>query len=91
VWNLTSAQGEFDISFVPSGTDGYEDLARHARIIDVDGNSIPVADLDDIIRSKEAARRPKDILHLPILIQTARRQRGRREIRAPDEDLDFGS
>jgi hypothetical protein len=27
VWNLICAHGEFDLSFTPSGTDGYEDLA----------------------------------------------------------------
>ena len=75
VWNLTSPHGEFDISFVPRGTQGYDDLARHARVVDAGGQAIPVADLEDVIRSKEAARRPKDILQLPILIQTARRRR----------------
>jgi hypothetical protein len=83
MWNLTSPYGDFDISFVPSGTDGYEDLARHARVIESHGEAVPVADLDDVIRSKEAAGRPKDIIHLPILIQTARRRRRER-------DLDMG-
>jgi hypothetical protein len=78
IWNLTSPCGEFDISFVPSGTEGYEDLARHAHIIESHGESVPVADLDDVIRSKEAAGRPKDIVHLPILIQTAQRRRSER-------------
>jgi hypothetical protein len=75
VWNLTSPFGEFDISFVPSGTDGYKDLVRHAHVIESHGEPVPVADLDDVIRSKEAAGRPKDIVHLPILIQTAQRKR----------------
>jgi hypothetical protein len=75
VWNLTSPYGEFDISFVPSGTEGYDDLARHAQVVESHGESVPVADLDDVIRSKEAAGRPKDIVHLPILIQTAQRRR----------------
>jgi hypothetical protein len=83
VWNLTSPSGEFDISFVPSGTDGYDDLARHAHIIESHGEPVPVADLDDVIRSKEAAGRPKDIVHLPILIQTAQRRRTKRDPRAP--------
>ena len=30
VWNLTCKFGELDISFKPSGTDGYEDLVRTA-------------------------------------------------------------
>ena len=74
VWNLTSPFGEFDISFVPSGTEGYKDLARRAQVIESHGEAVPVADLDDVIRSKEATGRPKDILHLPILIQTAQRR-----------------
>jgi hypothetical protein len=73
VWNLTTPFGEFDISFVPSGTEGYEDLARRALVIESFGQLVPTADLDDVIRSKEAAGRPKDILHLPILLQTSQR------------------
>ena len=88
VWSLTSPFGEFDISFVPSGTEGYDDLVRRARIIDSHGESVPVADLDDVIRSKEAAGRPKDIVHLPILIRTARKRREREEY---DPGLDIGS
>jgi len=30
IWNLTCEFGEFDISFMPSGTDGYEDLGAHS-------------------------------------------------------------
>jgi hypothetical protein len=75
VWNLTSPFGEFDISFFPTGTEGYDDLARHAQVIESHGEPVPVADLHDVIRSKEAAGRPKDIVHLPILIQTAQRRR----------------
>jgi len=73
IWNLTTPVGQLDISFVPSGTEGYDDLARHALVIESYGQLVPVADLDDVIRSKEAAGRPKDILHLPILLQTRQR------------------
>jgi hypothetical protein len=88
MWNLTSRFGEFDISFVPSGTEGYDDLARQALIVESHGESVPVADLDDVIRSKEAAGRPKDIVQLPILIQTARRRRLERE--GPNSGFDIG-
>jgi hypothetical protein len=80
IWNLTTSFGEFDLSFIPSGTDGYDDLVRHAHVIESYGHPVPVADLDDVIRSKEAAGRPKDILHLPILLQTSRRLRKQREL-----------
>ena len=74
MWNLTSPFGEFDISFIPSGRQGYKELARNARVIEVYGELIPVADLNDVTKSKEAAGRPKGIIHLPILIQTAQRR-----------------
>ncbi len=75
IWNLSTPFGEFDLSFVPSGTQGYDDLVRHAQVMESYGQTVPVADLDDVIRSKEAAGRPKDILHLPILLQTSHRRR----------------
>jgi len=87
VWNFTSPYGEFDISFVPSGTEGYDDLARNAQVIESQGEPVPVAHLDDVIRSKEAAGRPKDIVHLPILIQTAQRTRMEND---RGEELDIG-
>lgn len=67
VWNLTTQHGDLDLSFVPSGTEGWEDLSLHAIVIDLDGTRVSVAALDDIIRSKEAADRPKDRLVLPSL------------------------
>lgn len=67
VWNLTTRYGDLDISFVPSGTEGWADLSVHTIGIDIDGTQVNVAALDDIIRSKEAADRPKDRLVLPSL------------------------
>lgn len=67
VWNLTSEYGEFDVSFMPSGTEGYDDLVRNALHLYVNGEDISVADLADVIRSKEAAGRPKDFTALPAL------------------------
>lgn len=67
VWNLTTAHGDLDISFVPDGTAGYDDLRRTAVIVDLGPTSAVVASLDDIIRSKEAADRPKDRAALPRL------------------------
>jgi hypothetical protein len=89
IWNLTTPFGEFDLSFVPSGTEGYEDLARHAHLLESYGQLVPVADLDDVIRSKEAAGRPKDILHLPILLQTSQRLRDHQK-RGRDTEREIG-
>jgi hypothetical protein len=67
VWNLTTPYGDLDISLVPDGTDGYEDLVREASETSVFGLAVMVASLADIIRSKQAANRPKDQRVLPTL------------------------
>ncbi len=68
VWNLTCAHGEFDLSFVPSGTEGYDDLVLQAlRVALPGGGEMAVASLADVIRSKRAAGRQKDLRALPAL------------------------
>jgi hypothetical protein len=68
VWNLICRFGEFDISFRPSGfEDGYTELSPRAHIVEVDDVRVRIADLADVIRSKEAAGRPKDLRVLPAL------------------------
>ncbi|HEX4541312.1 MAG TPA: hypothetical protein VH112_13815 [Acidimicrobiales bacterium] len=68
VWNLICPYGEFDISFRPEGfSQGYPDLAAHAHRVRVDDVEVVIADLNDVIRSKEAAGRPKDLRVLPLL------------------------
>lgn len=67
VWNLTTPHGHLDISFVPNGTQGYADLVRDAADVAAFGLVVPVASLADVIRSKQAANRPKDQRVLPVL------------------------
>lgn len=67
VWNLVSPHGIVDISFVPAGTEGYPDLARDAVDTPIFGVVVKVASLADIIRSKQAANRLKDLRVLPTL------------------------
>lgn len=61
--------GPFDISFIPDGTTGFDDLARDSHVIERLGVKIPVASLADIARSKRAAGREKDAAHLVILAE----------------------
>jgi hypothetical protein len=75
VWNLTSPLGDLDITFEPSGTQGYEDLRRDVVRLNVHGIDVPVASLADVIRSKEAAGRPRDRAVLPALRELLTRQR----------------
>jgi hypothetical protein len=68
VWNLICPDGEFDISFRPSGFEGgYAQLAVNAHRLRVGEVEVIVADLADVIRSKESAGRPKDLRVLPLL------------------------
>lgn len=66
--------GRLDIAFVPSGTDGFEDLSRDAVRFDVFGVELFVASLSDIIRSKEAADRPQDRQDVVVLREMLRRK-----------------
>jgi hypothetical protein len=66
--NMTTEAGDLDVTFCPSGTQGFRDLRRDAIEIEAaDRLHILVASLADIIRSKEAAGREKDRLALPRL------------------------
>jgi hypothetical protein len=67
MWNLTTDAGDLDLSFLPAGTDGFDDLARDAIRVDIAGTTLLVASLADVIRSKEAADREKDRAALPLL------------------------
>jgi len=78
--SLTCRHGDFDLAFSPSGTDGYDDLVRSATAVVVGATEMRVASLDDVIRSKEAAGRPKDIAALPALDRRAR------DLRAMSDD-----
>ena len=64
---LTTAAGPVDVNLVPDGTDGFEDLEAGQVELVYEGHAVRVAALADIIRSKEAAGRPKDLLVLPAL------------------------
>ena len=67
--NLQTCFGDLDLSYVPAGTEGFLDLARNAVEMAIQGSSVAVAALEDVIRSKEAADRPKDRRTLPVLRQ----------------------
>ncbi len=67
--NLVTRVGDLDLAFTPAGTRGFADLVVRAAPMTIRGVTIQVAALEDVIRSKEAANRPKDHRALPILRQ----------------------
>jgi hypothetical protein len=64
---LWTDAGPLDVAMRPDGTTGYDDLSSSAVIVEYRGRDVPVASLSDVIRSKEAAGREKDLLVLPAL------------------------
>jgi hypothetical protein len=59
--------GDLDVLGTPAGTSGYEDLSRTAADTDLDGLLVKVAAIDDLIRMKRAAGRPKDLIEVEVL------------------------
>jgi hypothetical protein len=65
--NLVTDAGDLDVSFNPTGTKGFGDLDQQAVRMAPFGVPTEVASLADVIRSKEAAGRLKDLAALPTL------------------------
>ena len=65
--NLTTRHGDLDIVLRPAGTEGFRDLSTDAADTEVFGLVVRIASLADVVRSKQAANRPKDQRVLPVL------------------------
>jgi hypothetical protein len=67
--NLVTDFGDVDLVLAPAGfPGGYDDLIDHAAAIDLgDGVMTHIASLDNVIASKRAAARTKDLAALPYL------------------------
>ena len=74
---FTTRHGPLDVALVPDGTRGFDDLRRGADHTHVAGTTVRVlvASADDIVRSKSAANRPKDLAQLPEMIADFERAR----------------
>lgn len=62
--NLTTDLGQVDLLPLPSGLDSYEGLKARSVELDMDGFTVRVASIDDLIAMKRAAGRVKDQAHL---------------------------
>lgn len=75
VWNLTTDAGRLNLIFKPSGTRGYDDLAKSAVTYQAFGIELRAAILEDILRSKLASNRPQDQQDAIILTEMLKRRR----------------
>jgi hypothetical protein len=67
-FTFETVDGPLDVLGTPTGVDGFDELNRNAAEFDLgDGLTVAVCDLDDLIRMKRAAGRPKDRIELEVL------------------------
>ena len=66
-FTFTTDLGDLDVIATPAGTQGFDDLVRDATPVEIGGRTVLVASIDDLIRMKLAAGRPKDRVEVEIL------------------------
>lgn len=66
-FTLTTDEGDLDLLGEVTGIGGYGEMALNADPVTAYGVTLKLMSLDDLIRSKAAAGRPKDLLDLEAL------------------------
>ena len=66
-FTFATTAGGLDCLGTPPGTRGFPELIRCAEEMDLGGVRAPVAAIEDLMRMKRAAGRPKDLIELEVL------------------------
>jgi hypothetical protein len=66
-FTFDTTAGSFDCLGTPAPFNGYDELAKNASEVEIAGLRVLVCSLDDLMRMKRAAGRPKDRIELEIL------------------------
>lgn len=74
-FTLVTDQGELDLLGEVAGIGGYGDMALEADVTTAFGVTFKLMSLEDLMRSKAAAGRPKDLLDLEALRALAQKKR----------------
>jgi len=72
---LTTSKGDIDLLVDPPGSPGYPALRRKASRIELDGDTVLIASIEDLIAMKTATARPQDLVDLESLEVALRRWR----------------
>jgi Nucleotidyl transferase AbiEii toxin, Type IV TA system len=75
ILTLTTREGDLDLMADPAGSPGYRSLRRKASRIELDGETVLIASIEDLIAMKAAAGRPQDLVDLESLNMARRRAR----------------
>jgi hypothetical protein len=79
ILTLSTRDGDLDLLADPPGSPGYPALRRHADTVELDGNAVRIASLEDLIAMKRAAGRPQDQIDIESLEVARTRIRGARQ------------
>jgi hypothetical protein len=69
---LTTPAGDIDLLVDPDGAPPYNTLRRRADVMDLGGQSVRIASIEDMLAMKRAAGRPQDVVDIESL-ESARR------------------
>jgi hypothetical protein len=72
---LLTRHGQVHILMEPKGARGFGEMRERALVVDLDGNEVAIASLDDLIRMKRAAGRPTDLDDIAALTEVERQKR----------------
>ena len=74
-FTFATTAGDLDLVAVPAGVAGFDELASSAVRVDLGDLIVRVASIDDLIRMKRAAGRPKDRIEVEVLAALKLEQR----------------
>ncbi len=77
ILTLDTDEGPLDLLVQPSGSPRYAELRGRAEALEIGGQPVHVASLEDLIAMKRAAARGKDLLDLAELEEIARLRRAK--------------
>jgi predicted nucleotidyltransferase len=66
-FTLVTTAGNLDLLVRPAGTDGFTEIIATASQMEIGGFKVAIADIEDLIRMKRAAGRPKDLIEVEVL------------------------
>jgi Nucleotidyltransferase of unknown function (DUF6036) len=74
---LQTRHGQIHILKEPKGARAFDEMRKRALVVDLDGTDVAIVSLDDLIRMKRAAGRPRDLDDIATLTEVERQRRSK--------------